>query len=568
MDSTPLDPHDEATAALDSAMWSPIPGIVIEGELGRGGMGVVYRARQKFLDRPVALKLLDREKFAATNSIDTTRFIREARILASLHHPHIAACHEAGVTAAGVPYLLMELVDGPSLSRWLADHGPLPTAHALLVTQDLSAALAHAQERGIIHRDVKPDNVLLAQRSTSEQRLEAPFPWTVKLVDLGIARPSGPNLGVTQPGLIIGTPTTMAPEQFQHPDRIDWRVDLYGLGCVLYHTLTGQAAFSGSNLMELVHAKVSAAAPDPCRINPVIPPGVSQLVMDLLAADPAQRPPSYAAVIARCQQLLSERTTLQITPVVPHRAPSRHWLILGMASAVAVVALGSYLMIGARHADPSAHVPATMAEIPKAIPVPVPVSVSAAVTSDVTTSPGLTRPAAMNEVPIDLLAEIFAGMPGWDMSRGEAAPDEETGALILGRGVISHPLERRATRITIELAHPGKGIVPGTTTLTIRLADGSESGVIITDLGGQLLAQAKTADSIDHPPSSAPLVLPAADHWRIELVTTADHLWVDLEGREFLNTHLSAVPLRLQLAHQPAEGGIPSAVALRRISMQ
>jgi serine/threonine protein kinase len=133
----------------DSPRWSPLPGVVIEAEIGRGGMGVVYRARQTFLDRLVALKLLAGERFADSDGSYAARFNREARILASLHHPNIAACHEAGVTTGGIPYLLMELVEGPSLGNWLAEHGRLPVPHALEMALDLAGALAHAQEQGI-----------------------------------------------------------------------------------------------------------------------------------------------------------------------------------------------------------------------------------------------------------------------------------------------------------------------------------------------------------------------------------------------------------------------------------
>ena len=221
-----------------------IPGITLHFEVARGGMGVVYSGRQDFLDRRVAVKLLSLdlagEKFAQ-------RFRREAKILAGIKHPHIVACHSAGTTDDGQSYLVMEFVDGPSLKAWIREHGALSCAAALRLAKAVGQALAHAHMLGVIHRDVKPENILL--ESVTSTAIDIAFPFVPKLVDLGLARMTSDTatLGLTSPGSVMGTPTTMSPEQFDDPDSVDFRSDIYGLGCSLYEMLVGSPAFAAGN---------------------------------------------------------------------------------------------------------------------------------------------------------------------------------------------------------------------------------------------------------------------------------------------------------------------------------
>jgi serine/threonine protein kinase len=267
-----------------------IPGITLHFELARGGMGVVYSGRQDFLDRRVAVKLLSVELGGESF---VQRFQREAKILAGIKHPNIVACHMAGQTDDGQSYLVMEFIDGPSLKKWIADHGPVPVKAALRTARAVGQALAHAFTLGVIHRDVKPENILL--ETVTSTALDVTFPFTPKLVDLGLARASSgsASLGLTSPGSVMGTPATMSPEQYDEPDAVDFRTDVYGLGCALYEMLVGRAAFRGKRLSDIVAKKREPVAPDPCAENPEVPAAVGALVQSMLATDREDRPRSY-----------------------------------------------------------------------------------------------------------------------------------------------------------------------------------------------------------------------------------------------------------------------------------
>lgn len=295
-----------------------IPGITLNYELARGGMGVVYSGRQDFLDRRVAVKLLSRdlagEKFAQ-------RFRREAKILAGIKHPHIVACHAAGTTDDGQSYLVMEFVDGPNLKTWIADHGAVSPAAALRLTKALGQALGHAHLLEVIHRDVKPENILL--ESITSTAIDVSFPFVPKLVDLGLARMTTETVGfgLTSPGAVMGTPTTMSPEQFDDPDSVDFRTDIYGLGCVLYEMLVGAPAYRGNKLTEIVTKKRQPVGPNPCAENPAVPAAVGALVCSMLAAERDERPRSYKDLDERIEALLASLPAHRPSIAAPKRTP-------------------------------------------------------------------------------------------------------------------------------------------------------------------------------------------------------------------------------------------------------
>ena len=235
-------------------------------ELGSGNMGVVYRARDPVMDRTVAVKVirlgfsLDEEKRA----LFLERFQREARIAGKLGHPHIIAVHDFG--AGDEPYIVMEYFPGESLSS-LADRGPLPADEVELIARQLANALAYAHERGVVHRDVKPANVLYQG-------------GCVKLLDFGIAKLESSELTAT--GEFMGTPSFMAPEIFS--DGVaDARSDLFSLGVVIYQLLTGRKAFEGGSVSRTIYRVLHDEPAPPSSLRPGIPPGWDRVLRKLLA---------------------------------------------------------------------------------------------------------------------------------------------------------------------------------------------------------------------------------------------------------------------------------------------
>lgn len=309
--SRPLDstqayvPPEAQQAPSLPANLPRIPGITLHFELARGGMGVVYSGRQDFLDRRVAVKLLSVELGGESF---VQRFQREAKILAGIKHPNIVACHMAGTTDDGQSYLVMEFIDGPSLKKWIADHGPVSVPATLRLMRATAQALAHAHSLGIIHRDVKPENILL--ETVTSTALDVLFPFTPKVVDLGLARANegSASLGLTSPGSVMGTPATMSPEQYDEPDAVDFRSDIYGLGCVFYEMLVGQPAFRGKKLTDIVTQKRAPVAPNPCDENLTVPPAVGALVQSMLASHRDDRPRSYKELDERLLELIETLT--------------------------------------------------------------------------------------------------------------------------------------------------------------------------------------------------------------------------------------------------------------------
>jgi serine/threonine protein kinase len=199
--------------------------------IGRGGMGFVYKARQRSLDRPVAVKLFPREAYEDPSFAE--RFANEARILANLSHPNIVAAYEFGESSCYC-HLVMELIAGQSL-RQRIERGPMPQVEAVDIARQVCDALEYAHGRGVIHRDIKPENIMLEERASGGVR--------VRVADFGLAkliqrRPT--DFSMTAPNRLMGTPDYMAPEQRQKPNEVDARADVYALGVVLYEMLTGQ----------------------------------------------------------------------------------------------------------------------------------------------------------------------------------------------------------------------------------------------------------------------------------------------------------------------------------------
>ncbi|MGQ0719979.1 MAG: protein kinase domain-containing protein, partial [Candidatus Eiseniibacteriota bacterium] len=254
----------------------------LETVLGRGGMGVVYRAVDRRLDRSVAVKMLPNMRI---DEESRDRLLGEARAAAALNHPHVVAVHDAG-EHHGVPFVVMELVDGESL------RSAMPSAFGEIVAAGLqiSDALAHAHARGLVHRDLKPENVLVTNSDAGP---------VLKLADLGLAvGRGGPRL--TRTGAITGTAAYMAPEQALGRD-IDARADLYALGVMLYEMIAGRLPFEGSDALVMVSQHIHAPVVPPRAHRADVPQELEAVVLRLLAKDPDARPASAAEARAALQ---------------------------------------------------------------------------------------------------------------------------------------------------------------------------------------------------------------------------------------------------------------------------
>jgi YVTN family beta-propeller protein len=250
----------------------------IEGELGHGGMGVVYRATQLSLGRPVALKVIasalaDEEGFRE-------RFGRESRLAASLDHPNVIPVYAAG-EHDGVLYIAMRYVEGTDLRALIRAEGRLDPLRAAGVVAQVASALDAAHERGLVHRDVKPANVLVAARSGGEH---------VYLTDFGLTKRSASESSLTAAGEWVGTLDYVAPEQVRG-DPVDGRADVYALGCVLYELLTGRVPFPRENDLAKLWAHISDDAPSALELAPETPPALAAVAERAMAKDPADRFP-------------------------------------------------------------------------------------------------------------------------------------------------------------------------------------------------------------------------------------------------------------------------------------
>jgi tRNA A-37 threonylcarbamoyl transferase component Bud32 len=225
-------------------------------ELGRGGMGVVYRAYQKSLDRTVAIKMV-REAHLATEA-DRARFKAEAEAAARLKHPNIVTVHEVG-NADGQAYFCMEYVDGPSLSQWLGKYGPPPPRDAAKLVAAVARAVHHAHTEGILHRDLKPANVLLTGSILSP-----------KVTDFGLAKRIDRTESLTRTGAVVGTPGYMSPEQASSRKELTPAADVYSLGAILYELLTGRPPFQASDAMQTLLMVLEQDPIRPRDLNPSV----------------------------------------------------------------------------------------------------------------------------------------------------------------------------------------------------------------------------------------------------------------------------------------------------------
>lgn len=242
--------------------------------LGKGGMGEVYLAHQKSLDRKVALKVMHPQ--FCTQETFAKRFVREAQTMAKLDHPNIVRGYAVG-DENGRLYLAMELIKGKSMQDWMGKIGKMSVGDALHVTLLVADALKHAHELNLIHRDIKPDNILITDKGV------------VKVSDMGLAKATDEDMSMTQSGTGLGTPYYMPPEQARNAKHVDNRSDIYALGCTLYYFLSGKLPFSGTSAAELIMAKEKGQFPRLRSHNHEVPERLELIVDKMIQKDPKHR---------------------------------------------------------------------------------------------------------------------------------------------------------------------------------------------------------------------------------------------------------------------------------------
>ncbi|GAA0983464.1 hypothetical protein GCM10009555_055250 [Acrocarpospora macrocephala] len=297
---------------------SPIPALVgqqlgdytIEAVIGRGGMATVYRARDQRLGRAVALKILAPQ--LAHDARFRDRFVRESRLVASIDHPHIIPIYEAS-ESEDLLFIAMRYVEGSDMRRLVQTHGPLPVARANRLFAQIASALDAAHANGLVHRDVKPANILVTEADH------------VYLTDFGLTKSASAEAGLTSHGHFMGTPRYVAPEQIRGLP-VDGRSDGYAFACVVYEALTGQPPFQRDTELALLYAHVSHDPPPLTPYRPDLPHGVNQVMQRALAKSPVDRYPTCTAFVTALRDAISGTESDHPShPSQPSNPGARSW---------------------------------------------------------------------------------------------------------------------------------------------------------------------------------------------------------------------------------------------------
>ena len=294
MAQTPVDSEPDSTPppapAAPEKTASMLGDFKLLKKLGQGGMGAVYKAHQISLDRVVAVKVLAKELTKKKEFV--TRFQREAKAMAKLDHPNVLRCFSVDKDPVkGLHFIAMEFVEGGSVEGWLKKLGRFEIGDALHIVLKTAHALQHAHENSLIHRDIKPDNLLLTKNGV------------VKVADLGLAKDTDEDVSLTKSGAGAGTPIYMAPEQAYNVKHVDCRVDIYALGVMLYVFLTGQPPFQGNTPIELIMAKEKGKFDPMRKHNDEVPSKLDLIVDKMLSKKPELRYASCTEVIDQLEPL-------------------------------------------------------------------------------------------------------------------------------------------------------------------------------------------------------------------------------------------------------------------------
>ena len=389
------------------------PGYELLDVVGFGALGVVYRARQPHLHRDVAIKAILQSRLSQQNVV--ARFQQEGALIGRLQHPNIVSAYDFGSHRNRL-YLVMELVAGVDLSR-RAEDGPMPIGKALSIVRQTASGLAHALSHRIIHRDIKPGNLLLTDAPTGFDL--PPGVPLVKIADFGLARFHASaemddlDTRLTMTGAALGTPMYCAPEQLSG-DEIDHRSDIYALGASFFRILTGDTPFASEKVSKIIAAKVTGQPPRVELLPGDLDPAAKELLLDMMKVDPDERVPDYETLISRIDSIDPSNASKSLgvigqrqirlpadPPLRRFKVPGRRWMAV----------IGSLIMLGI---------------LVFALPT------------------WLRRPVAPTMIPSGSEFHLFDGktITGWMVRSGlwKSGVDSEGGSILIGKGSAVRPL--------------------------------------------------------------------------------------------------------------------------------
>ncbi len=386
-------PHDGA--ALVPLARDPMIGTCLMGKydiidvVGHGGMGVVYKGRQVLMERTVAIKMLQSQHIADSQSVQ--RFLREGKASCRMNHPHVITVYDFGITPqSGQPFIVMDYLEGISLSDMIKQDGQVSVERSIKILTQATDALDHAHRAGVVHRDLKPSNIMLV-----EYEDEKDF---VKIVDFGVAQligAGGEQQRLTQIGEVCGSPVYMSPEQCQGLE-LDARSDIYSMGIVIFETLTGRLPLIGKTMVETMSKHISEMPPRFSEVRPdlYIPERLEAVIWKAMAKDPANRHQTMAELCRDLDTAIPKPGKSQVLrtdfPTMPGEEKEEKTsnkalpLVLGGVGALILTAgVAGFMMFGgASKKDP--------VKTPTAVVAPVP----AATTTPAVTTPAVTAPTA------------------------------------------------------------------------------------------------------------------------------------------------------------------------------
>lgn len=363
----------------------------VDGVIGRGGMGVVLAARHLQLDQPVALKVMLPEYSRHPEAV--ARFLREARAAVRVRDEHVARVTDVGETDSGVPFMVMELLEGTDLESLSSSRGPLPVAETVELVLQACAGVAEAHALGIVHRDLKPSNLFLTRR-----RNGSPL---VKVLDFGISKALDTRDGsLTSTSAMIGSPLYMSPEQVRTAKDVDARSDIWSLGAILYELLTGVAPFVADSASAVL-ARVVADEPAPLRqFRPELPVGLQDVVLSCLRKNRDERPRSVEALVQALLPFADPgRAYLPAAEPAAHgtrkpsRAPSRRALVTALGTVLSIALAVALFQSSVDDGAPAALATTAPSSVPTAVALPRNEPPAPAAPETSSTPPAPTTPA-------------------------------------------------------------------------------------------------------------------------------------------------------------------------------